>query len=186
METAIVVAHTRGVLPDGHIINGHAAITRARLDGALVLPYDEGVPENCPAGDYFRRGWGGGWVATGNRGQRLCPMLIFATPERSNLYWLAIVGPTTPDARPRGVLRLTTGLAQYSTAQGGLSAVDSPPGHVETFAADSPSGIYVARGKSRVSVSGPGFLPLDLYAVAEGCSVLVSAVTVTREPVAFP
>lgn len=183
-QTGIVVYSSRhDAVRDGQVLNGSALIHRARTDlGMAVLPYELGR-ELEYVGGYFRRGWGdSGWPIQRTIGVRICPMLIRVEPDRSFVYWTAVVAKAGPN--PSGVVRLVSDSSFPGTQSAALGAGQDDV-HLERLTYDE-DGVAVVGGKRRVSVQQGGFLALNLYATASDATVLVSAVSQSAIDVAYP
>jgi hypothetical protein len=181
METAIVTWDPRGELPEGEIIESTERLRLLRNAGVLLMPADPDLCSRGGARGYFRRGWGSGWLFDGMRPVHGCPLLLLVEPERTELYWSLLVAPDR-GCEMSGALRLMADNNQPLTAHAGLFNT----GAVADLALHQPldeSGRVLVRGRTRISVSKAGYLPLCLYGVAKAARVLWIAATQSRQDI---
>lgn len=175
MFPAGVVAYDRAfIVPDGTVIEGVSNVRRYLLDGrAVVLPYDEDLAGARFAG-YVRAGWGEGRTIESAAGERICPMLLRAHPDRPWLYWAAVVEGSRPGASCEVRLLPNPGEGDSWVS---LAATD---GSAAARAPLYPGKVTVLRGRRAVSAIDPGWLALDFHVSGSGARMLVTAVSQSR------
>lgn len=176
--TGVVVLDRSGKVPDGFVVVGAPTVRRYADEGIVLLPYDaDRVGERL--GGYYRAGWGIGHVVESSRGARICPMLLRIIPDRPFVYWVAVCRADRPGASASFRLLSDPGASDSSV---NLAATDG----VGEARAENQHGTFVIGGKRHVSASDPGYLAVDLFGVASGVSVLVTAVSQSRIDAHYP
>lgn len=169
-------------VPNGTLLLDQLNAEKVARKGCLLLPVDDDlVPQMSgkAMGGFVIREWGkDGWLYQRRSGERGCPMLIQAVPERTWLYWAAqVVSPT--GSRP-DTLRLSGDPAQGS----GFFAAGASPVGVETwselghFSRGSNAKSWMLEGRCRLSVTENGIFAFCLYGVAKDARVIWSAASI--------
>lgn len=178
-STGIVIHDPSGDFADGFIVHGAANVRRLIDADVALLPYDaDRMGERL--GGYCRVGWGEGRLIVNSAGERVCPMLLRVIPDRPYVYWTACCRAEGPGVSAAFRLLADPGVSDSSV---NLSSID---GVGEARADGLMPGRFVLRGKRTVAAFDPGYLALDLFGVASGVSILVTAVTQSRIDVPYP
>lgn len=167
-------------VPIGTLLEA-APAQRAEMAGVVVLPVDPDlVPQRSmhPLGGFTAREWGqGGWLFDKGAGERGCPMLLHAPPDRTFLNWAC--GVYVPDgaSRPDRLQLAGDPTVSASFRSQGFQVLD--PGHWES--APGATGHWILQGRSRFAAAEVSILALCLHGVARGARVLWSAVSLSSQ-----
>lgn len=165
---------------DGLVVEGRASVQRYLDNGFAMLPYDLPRTQEM-VGGYYRRGWGDG-IAIDTRPERVCPMMLRLVPERSWVYWTAVVQAWRPNAA--GEFRLlAANVPGMAMAGAGMTGVGDDAVRVLI---DEKGSEMVIGGRRKVSAPDPAWVGFELLALSGGLKVLVSAVSQSEIDVAYP